>query len=96
MQRVQPTTWSAGRPEPRRPLPSPRVTFGRPCAQQVLKLRPLCIENYGRLRGGCWQAAALTLAAACVGRAYGLGSVADGCCIHRHPQAGLWPPERHL
>ena len=60
MRREQPTTRRAARPEPRRPLPSPRVTSGRLCAQQALKLPPVCRENYA-------AAASRLLCACCAG-----------------------------
>ena len=63
MRREQPTTRRAARPEPRRPLPSPRVTSGRLCAQQALKLPPVCRENYA-------PAASRLLRACCAGADY--------------------------
>eukprot|EP01046_Picozoa_sp_COSAG06_P024879 COSAG06_NODE_2056_length_7720_cov_5.135678_1_plen_172_part_00 len=100
MRREQPTTRRAARPQPRRPLPSPRVTSGRLCAQQALKLPPVCRENYAaaasRLLHACCAGADCSV---CAQRAWlrrcGEGP-AGGGLGERARTAGRfwWPPSR--
>ena len=93
MRREQPTTRRAARPQPRRPLPSPRVTSGRLCAQQALKLPPVCRENYApaasRLLRACCAGGDCS---ACAQRAWLPAGSALACHLVRHPLGSYcWP-----